>query len=178
MKKRILTAAITALLADMLTACGGEATTGAASPAQGAGSAATATAQQADTAKKDDAAKTEGDLGDYHVKILDAETGLKDYEGNDVIGIKYEFTNGSEDNQMFGVAVNPQAFQDGVQLEVAMMDKMSDEANNSLKEIKKGATITCEDYYVLTSKSDVEVEVSETISFSDEKLEKSFKLSE
>ena len=116
----------------------------------------------------------EGDLGDYYIKILDAETGLEDYEGTPVIVIRYEYTNNSEENMMFDLAVNAQAFQDGVQLDLALVDEYSEEYENSSKEIKTGTTITCEVYYELTSESDVEIEVSELISLSNKKLEKTF----
>ena len=75
---------------------------------------------------------------------------------------------------MFDAAVNAQAFQDGVQLELAFMDEFSDEYENASKEIKTGATLTCELYYVLTSESEVEVEVTELISLGNDKLEKTF----
>lgn len=39
----------------------------------------------------------EGELGEYHVKILEAETGLKDYDGNPVIGVQFAFTNNSSE---------------------------------------------------------------------------------
>ena len=131
-----------------------------------------------DAKKTENAATDEGDLGDYHVKILDAETGLKDYDGNPVIGVKYEYTNNGEENMMFDVAVNAQAFQDGVQLELAFMDEFSDEYENSSKEVKPGTTLTCEMYYALTSDSEVEVEVSELISFGDAKLTKTFSVAQ
>ena len=107
---------------------------------------------------------------------MDAETGLTDYEGNPVIGVKYEYTNNGEENMMFEIAVNAQAFQDGVQLETAILDETSAEYDNSMKEIKTGTTVTCEVYYKLTSESDVEVEVTELISLDDAKLEKTFTL--
>lgn len=176
MKKRMAMLAAAAMLAAMLTACGssGDTTT---QNNNSAGSATTEAATNSnDTAKTENTATDEGDLGDYHVKILDAETGLKDYEGNPVIGVKYEYTNNGEENMMFDAAVNAQAFQDGVQLELAIMDNTSDEYDNGLKEIKTGTTLTSELYYVLTSESEVEVEVTELISFDDSKLIKTFTL--
>lgn len=128
------------------------------------------------SAKTESTATSEGDLGDYHVKILDAETGLKDYEGNPVIGVKYEYTNNSEEGMMFDAAVITQAFQDGVQLDYAILDSTSDEYDNCMKEIKTGVTLTCELYYVLSSESDVEIEVAELISLDDSKLVKTFTL--
>ena len=173
MKRKLAMILASAMLAAMLTACGSSGSTATStSAAQDTGSAQAA---QQETPKEDAAASaSEGDLGDYHVKILDAETGLTDYEGNPVIGVKYEYTNNGEENMMFDIAVSAQAFQDGVQLELAFMDEYSDEYENSSKEIKTGATLTCELYYVLNSESEVEIEVEELISLSDNKLEKTF----
>ena len=177
MKRKLMMIAAAAMLAVMLTACG---SSGAQTQDNNsAGSATTAPATNTNDAKKtENAATDEGDLGDYHVKILDAETGLKDYDGNPVIGVKYEYTNNGEENMMFDAAVNAQAFQDGVQLEFAFMDEFSDEYENSSKEVKPGTTLTCEMYYALTSDSDVEIEVSELISFGDAKLTKTFSVAQ
>ena len=163
-----------AMLMAMLTACGSSGDTGANNTTD-TGSAQTA---QQETPKADAVPASEGDLGDYHIKILDAETGLKDYDGNPVIGVKYEYTNNGKENMMFDVAVSAQAFQDGVQLELAFMGDFSDEYENSSKEIKTGTTLTCELYYVLTSESEVEVEVTELISLDGTKLVKTFPVAE
>ena len=176
MKRKLMMMAAAAMLAVMLAACGGS---GDATPQNDAGSTTADASTSANGAASAEAgAPEEGDLGDYHVKILDAETGLKDYDGNPVIGVKYEYTNNGKENMMFDVAVNAQAFQDGVQLELAFMDEFSDEYENVSKEIKTGATITCELYYELTSESDVEIEVSELISFDDAKLTKTFSVAQ
>lgn len=168
--------AAAAMLAVMLTACGSSVDTSANNTADNTKDTGSAQTAQQETPKEDAAPASEGDLGDYHVKILDAETGLKDYDGNPVIGVKYEYTNNGEENMMFDVAVNAQAFQDGVQLELAFMDEFSDEYENSSKEIKTGTTLTCEMYYALISDSEVEVEVTELISLNDSKLVKTFTL--
>ena len=170
MKRKLVMIMASAMLMAMLTACGSSGDTGANNTTD-AGSAQTA---QQETPKADAAPVSEGDLGDYHVKILDAETGLNDYDGNPVIGVKYEYTNNGDENMMFEAAVNAQAFQDGVQLDPAFMGDFSAEYENSSKEIKTGTTLTCELYYVLTSDSDVEVEVTELISLDNAKLVKKF----
>ena len=176
MKKRLMAIAIAAMLLAMLTACGSSGDT---APQNDAGSTAAGASTGANGAANAETETTdEGDLGDYHVKILDAETGLKDYDGNPVIGVKYEYTNNGKENMMFDIAVSAQAFQDGVQLELAFMDECSPEYENSSKEIKTGATITCELYYELASESDVEIEVSELISFDDAKLTKTFSVAQ
>lgn len=173
-KKTMAVLASVMMMLAMLTACGDAADSSVASTPK-AEPAASSAEEQPEEAKQESA--EEGDLGDYHVKILDCETGLKDYEGNPVIGVKYEFTNNSEDTTSFDIALYPQAFQDGIELERAIMDSTSDEYNNGTKDIKNGVTLTCEVYYIMTSdKSDVEIEVTELISFSDEKLTKTFEI--
>ncbi|WP_051226347.1 DUF5067 domain-containing protein [Butyrivibrio sp. MC2013] len=119
----------------------------------------------------------EGDLGDYHVKINDATFG-EDYEGNPMIVIHYDFTNNSDEAQSALWSLSSKAYQDGIELDtaIALDDDMYD-AGISQKEIKPGVTIEdCQEAYTLTSDSPVEFEMSELISFSDEKLEKTFEV--
>lgn len=174
MKKKILAIfAASMMLVAMLAGCGSS------DNSTASNNAASGSAESAQTAKKtNDSPSEEGDLGDYHVKILDAETGLKDYEGNPVIGIRFEYTNNAAEAAAFDVATYAKAFQDGIELETAILDDVSDEFNNMMKDVKTGATITCEQYYKLSSNSDVQVEVTELISLSDQKLEKTFKLAQ
>lgn len=115
----------------------------------------------------------EGDLGDYHVKILDSSI-IKDWDGNDAIRIEYEFTNNDEEATSALIGIVTTAFQDGVELESTFGDDEDAEYDNWSKEIKSGATVTCAEYFTLNSESDVEFEVEETFSLSDTKLEKTF----
>lgn len=122
--------------------------------------------------------KDQGKIGDYEISIESARIS-KDYEKKPVVIVKYKFTNNSDDTTSFIAATHSQAFQDGVELELAMvMDDKTYDAGNSMKDIKKGASIEVEEAYLLSGKSDVEVEVSELISLSDEKVAKTFKYSE
>lgn len=118
-----------------------------------------------------------GSLGDYHVAILSARKAV-DYEGKPALVVSYKFTNNAADNKMFLSSVSGKAFQDGVQLETAIItgdDGIN--AENQMKELKTGASIEVDVAYLLDNEtSDVEVEVSELISFSDEKLVKTFNL--
>lgn len=120
-----------------------------------------------------------GLLGDYEVSILEART-ASDYEGKPAIIVGYQFTNHSDENQKFMVAVHGKAFQNGVQLESAILAG-SDEnykGDNYLKDVQPGATLEVEQAYRLQDEiSEVTVEVSELISFSKDKLTKKFSLS-
>lgn len=123
---------------------------------------------------------SEGDLGDYHVAIKDYSLG-KDYEGNDVIIITYDYTNNSEDSTAFDVATVCYAYQDGIELEHAyvMDDSTEYDDGSSMKNIKTGVTIEVQNAYLLSNTdSPVDVEVIEFISFSDEKIEKTFAIAE
>lgn len=136
-----------------------------------------ASSSAANSSDEEQATTDEGDIGDYHIKILDAETGIKDYEGNPTIGVKFEFTNNAEEATSFDAVIYACAYQDGVELDFTAPDTESEEYNNAERNIKKGVTIVCEQYFVLTSdKSDVEVEVEEAFSFGSTKLEKNFKI--
>ncbi len=117
----------------------------------------------------------EGDLGDYHIKIQDATFG-EDYQGNPMIVVHYDFTNNSDEAKAALFAVSTKAYQDGVELEVAMaMDESVYDAGIAQKDIKPGVTIEdCQIAYTMTSDSPVEFEVTEFISFNDDKLEKTF----
>ncbi|MBQ9902443.1 MAG: DUF5067 domain-containing protein [Clostridia bacterium] len=121
--------------------------------------------------------KDEGVLGDYKVKILSYKL-AKDYEKKPAIVVTFEFTNNSDDATSFIVALNSQAYQDGIELETAIiMDSKVYNSSNSMKDIKPGKTIKVQTAYVLDNKkSDVEIEVSELFSFSDDKVVKTFKL--
>lgn len=121
------------------------------------------------------AAADAGDLGQYHVKILDAALGT-DYQGNSMITIRFEYTNNSSNNMAFLTSISALAFQDGVQLSDAYSLNSSAEYENLLKVIQPGTTVICEKRYLLNSGSDVEVEVKELVSLSDTKLVKTFPL--
>lgn len=113
-----------------------------------------------------------GTLGDYEVSILSARL-AEDYEGNPAVIVKFEFTNHDEEARNFMFAISTEVYQDGVELETAIV--MEDiENENSMKNIKTGATITCEKAYLLTSESEIEVELSELISFDNTKITRTF----
>lgn len=96
---------------------------------------------------------------------IDGSTVTTDYEGKPAIIVDYTFTNNSDDATSFAVACSQKAFQNGVQLETAVV--MDDLGNGYLAEIKPGATTSARMAYSLTDESDVTVEVTELISFDD-----------
>lgn len=123
------------------------------------------------------AAADAGNLGDYYVTIKDCAFG-EDYEGNKIIVVNYDFTNNSDETVSALLALNPTAFQDGVELEMAItMDDSVYNAGTAQKDIQSGVTLeNCQAAYVLTSDSPVEFEVTEFIPMDDTKLTKTFEV--
>lgn len=100
-----------------------------------------------------------------YVVTIDGSTVTTDYEGKPAIIVDYTFTNNSDDATSFAVACSQKAFQNGVQLETAVV--LDDLGNGYLAEIKPGATTSARRAYSLADESDVTVEVTELISFDD-----------
>lgn len=96
--------------------------------------------------------------GDFTVEIGGC-TLTEDYEGKPAIVVEYTWTNLNDEAQMFDVAVLNQAFQNGIELEYAIL--MSDEFDTSasMKDIKSGTTQTVYKPYLLDDMSEVTVEV-------------------
>lgn len=129
-----------------------------------------------ETASKNESAN--GDLGEYNVNIKSCRL-AKDYEGKDIVIVNYSFTNKSDDNASFTFAINDKVFQNGVGLNkcYTAADSAKYSSDNQSKDIKKGATLDVEVAYVLNdSTTPIEVECSELISFSDEKVTKKFNI--
>lgn len=116
-----------------------------------------------------------GDLGSSHVEIKGAAL-ASDYEGNPAIIITYAWTNNGDDTTSAMVSIGEKAFQDGVQLETALiMDSSVYEAGSSMKDVRPGTTIDVQCAYALTSDtSTVEFELTEWISFSDDMVTMDF----
>lgn len=168
--KRTLCLLLSAIMALALVGCGGSS-----EPKEAANqpeeATTTAPVEPAEPAEQKTSG-SEADLGDFHVKLLKAESGLEDYNGEPVIAISYEFTNNSDEPASAMMSVRLQAFQDGVELEDAHM--LSGDEHDSMKDIKKGVTLTCTEYYKLAGKSDVEVECSELLSLDSDTITKTY----
>lgn len=123
--------------------------------------------------------ESSNELGDYTVDIQSCRL-AKDYEGKDVVIVKYLFTNVSNDTATsFTSAVNHEVFQGGVGLNQSLFldDSANYNSDNSLKDIKKGASLEVEVAYELNdTTTDIEVEVSEFFSFDDAVVTKTFSL--
>lgn len=120
-----------------------------------------------------------GTLGDYTVEIKDA-TLTEDYAGDPALLVTYSFTNNSDTEHSFTVAISDEVYQDGIQLKPAISAIGSDiDTSSQLSNIKPGATIEVPALYSLeNTTSDVEVELSELISLSDAKVVKTFNIAQ
>lgn len=109
----------------------------------------------------------------YGVTIDEGTVGA-DYSDASAIVVTFTFTNNSDKATSFMAAISAKAFQNGVELDSAIMTEGID-AQSTINEIKPGATTTVQRAYLLDDQSDVTVECSELISFDDTLLaEKTF----
>ena len=119
-----------------------------------------------------------GKLGNYIVNITSYRLG-HDYEGNPVIYVSYEYTNNGSEAAAFAWTFDYHAYQNGIELESCYVPDDADNYDSALasSEIKPGVTLVLECAYVLRdTTTPVEVEVSELISLSDDKVEKTFEI--
>ena len=116
----------------------------------------------------------EGKIGDFVCVVKNAKV-CKNWEGKDAVKITYSFTNNSKESESFDIALSDEVYQDGIQLESSFIDD-DDDWGIDVK-IKPGMTKEVSKVYLLRDKkTDLEVEVSELISFSDDKLVTTVKL--
>ncbi len=120
------------------------------------------------------AASADSTSAPYDVTIDDA-TLTTDYSGKQALLVSFTFTNNSDDEASFAVNIMDKAFQNGVQLDTAIVSGV--DSSSSLSTIKPGATVNVSQAFALADMSPVTVEVSETFSFSDDLIvEKTFDL--
>ena len=118
------------------------------------------TAPNADTAEK---------LGNYGVSILSYEL-TSDYSGKPAVLVNFGFTNNSNSITSMAIALNYKAFQDGVQLETAIVHD-ADTGSSQIRNVRPGAGISATAAYILTSEtSPVHIEIEETFGFSGDKV--------
>lgn len=131
------------------------------------------------TSKNDSASVGGSELGDYSV-VIDSCRLAKDYQDEDVIIVKYIYTNVNDDDPTsFYVAFEANAYQNGVGLNISYFvdDSAKYDSSNQHKEIKKGATLEVEVAYELNdTETDIEIEVKELFSFNDSVITKKFSL--
>ncbi len=126
----------------------------------------------------DEEGEKNNNLGQYMIEILSYRI-EEDYEGKPIVIVKYSFTNNSENSANFDFTFEDNVYQNGIGLNNCyfVADDVEYLSDNSSKDIKKGATLEVEKAYVLNdTNTDIEIEISELISFSDKKVTKIFKI--
>ena len=117
-------------------------------------------------------------LGNYNVVIESARL-AHDFEYKPIIIVKYKFTNNDDDPTSFWVTFDAEAYQDGIGLNRCYFaeDNANYSEDNQTKEVQKGATLYVEVAYELNdTRTDVQIEVSESFSWSDKKVTKTFEI--
>lgn len=112
----------------------------------------------------------------FEVSIDDC-TVTSDYAGSPAIVVTYTWTNNSDKDQMFDVAISDKAYQNGIELGFATISSSDAtfDMTASMKEIKPGTTQTVQQAFLLDDESDVKVECAELFNLDDEVLaEKTF----
>lgn len=180
MRRKMIALCMAAMLATTaLVGCGGGSDSGSQTPAStektttAAAEPSTAAPTEAQTEASKDGLVFECDT--FKVEYVKHEVG-KDFEGNPCLYYYFNFTNKGDEATSAVVAPYFQFFQNGIELEMAITDETTDEMNNYSKDIKKDVTLECCATYELSDDSDVEVEVSDWVSFDDSKGEQVLKL--
>lgn len=128
--------------------------------------AARVAAEQMARTKKTGEYLLSGNYDKYFVGLKDV---LVQGSGSDrVLVLVFDFSHSSDEAEMFLLAADIKVFQDGVELEDAyFIDHPS--SGNSIKEIKKGATLEVAEGFKLASNSPIEIEMNELWNFSGRK---------
>lgn len=154
MKKRALAMIFAALMMLSMTGCGSTSDANNTSATNDTGSAVAGDAADEPDASADEV--SDGVLGSYAVEIKGAKL-CKDFEGNNAIMITYSWTNNSEETTSPLGSMVEKAFQDGVQIDTAIVDF---EYSDGMSEVRPGTTVDVETIYKLSSDSTVEFEIS------------------
>lgn len=104
----------------------------------------------------------------YPVTIDGVRLGT-DYSGNDVVIVTFTWTNNSDETTSFALSVMPKVFQGGIECENAFMVDDAD-SDKYMTDVRPGTTITVEMAYELQDYSEIEVEVTELFSFSNDPI--------
>lgn len=112
---------------------------------------------------------TDGKIGDFVCTVKSA-TVCTNWEDKTSVKITYEFTNNSSEAKSFDVALTDDLYQNGIGLESTFTGDDDEDLICDVK-IQPGATKDVSKVYVLRdTATPIDVEISEFISFSDDKL--------
>ena len=122
----------------------------------------------AEATSEEQAQEAEPETASDYAVTIDGCTVASDYEGSPAVIVDFTFTNNSDEATSFAVACSQKAFQNGVELEMAITT--DDLGNGYWAEIKPGASTQARLAYSLTDDSDVTIEVEELFSLDDTML--------
>lgn len=149
MKKRVAIILFGSLLALSLCACGGDDT------------ASTTQGETADTTTTDETQEpvdtSSATVGDYEVSIGDASMISDDYTGEGAFLVNLTFTNNGEETTSPMLALMVEAYQDGVQLERAIIGSENFDAGSESLNVQPGGSNEFQLVFTLTSESPVQV---------------------
>lgn len=149
MKKRVAIILFGSLLAMSLCACSGDDT---ASTDQGETADTTTTEETQEPADTSSAT-----VGDYEVSIGDAGMISDDYTGEEAFLVNLTFTNNSDETTSPMLALMVEAYQDGVQLERAIIGSEDFDAGSESLNVQPGGSNEFQLVFTLTSESPVQV---------------------
>ena len=129
------------------------------------GSAATSSSSSSSASA---AASSSSAQSAYEVAIVEAAA-VSDYEGKPAITVTFSWQNNSDKTASFATTFRPKCFQNGVQLENAIVLDGAD--GNYLTDVKPGSGTTVQLSYLLTDSSPVEVEVYGMFDYSGDPLD-------
>lgn len=118
----------------------------------------------------------ENTIGDFKCVVKGAKL-TKDWEGKDAVLITYEFTNNSDNPISFDGALDDKLYQDGIELESAILSNDEEAKLIDAVDLKPGITKEVKKAYSLRNKkSEIEVEIQEVFSFSDDMIKTTINL--
>lgn len=120
-------------------------------------------------------ASSQSSTAKYAVTI-DGCKQTQDYAGKPAIVVSYTWTNNSDSATNFIVAISNQAYQNGVELDTAIV--MDADTASLMSDVKPGASTTVQQAFLLDDTSDVTIECTELISLNRQILaERTFSVS-
>lgn len=172
MKKRVAIILFGSLLALSLCACGGDDT---ASTTQSEGTDTTTTTTTEETQEPADTSSAT--VGDYEVSIGDASMVSDDLTGEEAFLVNFTFTNNSEETTSPMLSLLVEAYQDGVQLERAIISSEDFDVNSESLNVQPGGSNDFQLVFTLTSETPVQVIAKEFLG-DEAQAEKTFDLTE
>ena len=119
--------------------------------------------------------QNKGTIDKYEIEIVSADK-TKNYEGKNTVIVTYKWTNNSDSATSFALAFDDKVYQDGVECTSTIVSDDDDSLgfDKEMTDLKTGASLEVKVAYKLNNDSDISVEISGFISFSDAKVVRTF----